>query len=209
MSTILIVPGLYGSELQHWQTWIERKLPKAQRVEQDDWDSPILPIWANAVSQEISRARSKVWIIAHSFGCLASIYAAQRQPEKVAGAMLVAPANPQRFSLQGLQSGEIYTSARDTIAAHLPKHALDFPTVVVASSNDPWMPLADAEHWADYWESRFINIGAAGHINVASGFGAWSEGLKIFEHFQASLHDLPKGLINAPNQQFIPVSQEF
>lgn len=209
MSTVLIVPGLYGSELQHWQTWIERKLPNTQRVEQEDWDNPILPIWAHAVSNNIQQARGKVWIIAHSFGCLASIYAAQKQPEKIAGAMLVAPANPSRFSLHGFQVGELYVSARDNVAQHLPKQALDFPSVIVASNNDPWMPLESAEAWADTWESRFINIGAAGHINVASGFGAWPQGLSLFENFQRSIYDLPKGAINIPHPAFNLVSQEF
>lgn len=202
MSTILIVPGLYGSELQHWQTWIERKLPNTQRVEQEDWDNPILPIWANAISQHIEQARGKIWIIAHSFGCLASVYAAQKNPTKIAGAMLVAPTNPSRFSLHGFQAGELYISARDNITLHLPKQALDFPSVVVASSNDPWMPLESAETWADTWESRFINIGAAGHINVASGFGAWPQGLALFEEFKQSTYDLPQGAINLSNSAF-------
>ena len=198
MNSILIVPGLYGSELQHWQTWMEHKLPHTQRVEQDDWDNPILSIWANTVSQHIQQARGKVWIIAHSFGCLASVYAAHQQPERIAGALFVAPANPQRFSLQGFQVGEIYISARDNVASHLPKQALDFPSVVVASTNDPWMPIQQAETWAEHWESRFINVGAAGHINVASGFGAWPQGLSIFERFQQSLaeSELPKGAIH-------------
>lgn len=209
MSTILSVPGLYGSELQHWQTWLERKLPNTQRVEQEDWDNPILPIWAQAVSQSIQQARGKVWIIAHSFGCLASIYAAQKTPEKIAGAMFVAPANPSRFSLHGFQAGKLYVSARENVALHLPKQALSFPSVMVASSNDPWMPLETAEAWADTWESRFINIGAAGHINVASGFGAWPQGLNIFEEFQRSIDDLPQGAINTPQQRFNLVSQEF
>jgi len=198
MSTILIVPGLYGSELQHWQTWLERKLPNTQRVEQEDWNNPILPIWAHSISQSIQQARGKVWIIAHSFGCLASLYAAQKQHEKIAGAMLVAPANPSRFSLQGFQAGELYMSARDNVALHLPKQALNFPSVVVASTNDPWMPLESAEAWSDTWESRF----AAGHINVASGFGAWPEGLNIFENFQQSIYDLPRGAINVVKPTF-------
>ena len=42
--TPLMIPGLYGSELQHWQTWLERKLPGTVRVEQEDWDNAVLPI---------------------------------------------------------------------------------------------------------------------------------------------------------------------
>ena len=38
----------------------------------------------------IDRAPGPVWLVAHSFGCLASVVAAADRPERVAGLMLVA-----------------------------------------------------------------------------------------------------------------------
>jgi hypothetical protein len=109
--------------------------------------------------------------------------------------MLVALANPARFNTQGFVGNSAYLAATGNISAQLPKQALPFPSVVIASNNDPWMPLAQAEQWADVWESRFINVGAAGHINVASGHGAWSQGLAIFNELRAAQTDFLEGFI--------------
>ena len=38
-----------------------------------------------------------VWLVAHSYGCLASVVAAADRPERVAGLLLVAPPEPDRF----------------------------------------------------------------------------------------------------------------
>lgn len=193
MERILIVPGLYGSELQHWQTWMERKLPNTVRVEQADWDNPVLTTWSRRIVDYIDAARGQVWIIAHSFGCLASVHAAFQRPDRIAGALLVAPAEPNRFNVQGFVMGRPYINSSSTIASQLPKQPLPFPSAVVASTNDPWMTLENAQSWADHWESLLINIGEAGHINVASGFGAWPQGLAIFENLYKSQAYLPQG----------------
>jgi len=162
--TTLIVPGFQGSGPAHWQSWIEAQLPGARRVADIDWERPILARWANAVRDAIDRSPGPVWVVAHSFGCLASVTAAFNRPEKVRGALLVAPADPQRF-------GE----ATAPLAQRL-----HHPSRVIASSNDPWVKDSTARHWAEHWGSEYLNIGAAGHINVDSGHGPWPQGLALF-----------------------------
>lgn len=192
----LIIPGLYGSELQHWQTWIQHRIPNAVRVEQPEWDNPALPLWRGSVIGYMDRLPGKLWLLAHSFGCLAGIAAAMERPERIVGAMLVAPADPARFNANGFRSGSPYIAAAYSIASLLPQHSLPFPSVVVTSSNDPWMSLETAAAWAERWESRLINIGAAGHINVESGFGPWPAGLELFRQLQQATSYLLQGNIN-------------
>ena len=43
--------------------------------------------------------------------------------------------------------------------------------MLVASETDPWMAYPQASGWARTWGSQLINLGDAGHINVAAGFG--------------------------------------
>ncbi|QTQ37759.1 RBBP9/YdeN family alpha/beta hydrolase [Aromatoleum petrolei] len=100
--TTLIVPGFHGSGPDHWQTWLERRLPDARRVRGVDWEAPVLARWAAAVRREIDESAHSVWLVAHSFGCLASVVAAADRPERVAAALLVAPADPARFGPLGL-----------------------------------------------------------------------------------------------------------
>lgn len=89
MTQTLIVPGLNNSGPGHWQSWFEQQLPGCARVVQDDWTKPDLPDWARGVRRAIHQARQPVFIIAHSFGCLASILAAWDRYERVLGALLV------------------------------------------------------------------------------------------------------------------------
>lgn len=168
MTTTLIIPGLYSSGPGHWQTWFEEQLPGTLRVIQSDWKKPDLAEWSRRVRRDISRNPGRHIIVAHSFGVLAGIHAASGLADRIDGALLVAPADPDKFG----------------IAASLPQQPLPFPAVVVASSNDPWMDLWTAAGWADRWCADFVNLGDAGHINAESGFGAWPEGLAMLDRLR-------------------------
>ena len=172
MFSTLIVPGLNGSGPTHWQSWFEQLIPEAQRVEQDDWATPDLLRWAARVDEQIERAVGRVVLVAHSFGCLASVTAAAANPDRIAGALLVAPADPRKFQVSHL----------------LPASHLGFSSLVVASTNDPWVSLSTARHWAGRWASRFINVGEKGHINVDAGFGPWPEGFELYQALISSLN---------------------
>lgn len=165
MNTTLIVPGLNGSGAAHWQTWFETLLPDACRVEQDDWAHADLELWSQRVLDRIDAATGRIVLVAHSFGCLASVAAAAQRHDRIAAALLVAPADPRKFGASAL----------------LPQRHLGFPSIVVASSNDPWVALGTARYWAGRWASRFVNVGARGHINTDAGFGPWPEGFELYE----------------------------
>ena len=100
MDTTLIVPGLHGSGPDHWQSWFERKIANCVRVVQSDWSTPNLPQWSAKLRRELNRVPGRVWIVAHSFGCLAAVQTAFDYSERISGLMLVAPADPARFGLQ-------------------------------------------------------------------------------------------------------------
>jgi predicted alpha/beta hydrolase family esterase len=165
--TTLIVPGLHGSNEDHWQSWWQEQDRSALRVVQDNWSEPDLGAWAGKVGQAVDESRRGVWIVAHSFGCLASLHAAQHRTEHIKGIFLVAPADPEKFG----------------VSARLPV-TLDVPTIFIASSNDPWLNYGKAKQWADTLGSRFVALGDAGHINPESGFGAWQTGFDLFETFK-------------------------
>lgn len=192
-TTTLIVPGLNDSGHNHWQTWLESRVDGAQRVVQRDWSQPALAVWAETITRAIDEAVGQVWIVAHSFGCLATVKAAADRADRVAGALLVAPANPERFSAQGLDPN----AGNNAITARIPHRELGFPSIVVASSDDPWMRLTAASVWADRWGSQFDCIGRAGHINADSGFGPWPYGLGLFERFREVHGGEPLGALGA------------
>ncbi len=170
MATTLIVPGLHGSGPDHWQTWFETRIPGAVRVVQRDWSRADLAEWSSRVRREINRVPGRIFIVAHSFGALAAAQAAADHEHRIAGAFLAAPADPEVFG----------------VASYLPHEPFTFPSVIVGSTNDPWMRRDKAAAWAGRWGGDFIDLGRAGHINVESGFGAWPEGLDIFQRLRRS-----------------------
>ncbi|WP_114637160.1 RBBP9/YdeN family alpha/beta hydrolase [Polynucleobacter necessarius] len=179
--TTLIIPGFLGSEDAHWQSWIERQICSSYRVQQE-WDKPGLSHWVEAIIQAIGSTNDRVWLLAHSFGCLAAVTAGLERADKVGGAMLIAPADPGRFTLQGIKNTQ--SADQESIQAMIPGEPLPFPSLVIASSNDPWMQSNKAQLWSSCWGSEFICLQNAGHINVEAGFGPWPEGLNYFKRFQ-------------------------
>ncbi len=63
----------------------------------------------------------------------------------------------------------------------VPLGSFGFPSIVVASSNDRYGSLEFARACASGWGSRFVNIGAASHINSESGLGDWPEGWTLYQ----------------------------
>ena len=190
--TVLIVPGYRGSGAGHWQTWLEQQTPEAHRVPNIDWDEPLLARWAGAVRREIDEAPGAVWIVAHSFGCLASVVAAADRAHKVAGLLLVAPADPERFDLLGLRQDSPPTASA---ARHLPHVGLACPSILVASRSDPWLQFPVAQQWAERWGSRLFDAGDVGHINIDSGHGPWPLVLTLLSQLRTVAANVPLGLI--------------
>lgn len=173
--TILTVPGLGGSGPSHWQSLWETARPDTVRAELGMWNTPHRNAWVTKLDQAISAAQAPVILAAHSLGCLAVAWWAEltRQPYgwPVAGALLVAPPDVDR------------PDACDALKSFVPAPAtpLPFPSILVASRDDPWIEIDRAHSLAAAWGSHFVDAGAQGHLNAASGLGWWDEGQELLE----------------------------
>jgi len=63
---------------------------------------------------------------------------------------------------------------------------LPFPTIVVASTDDPFVSPERAAAFANAWGSRLVTLPGAGHINADAGFGPWPEGCGLLAELSAS-----------------------
>jgi predicted alpha/beta hydrolase family esterase len=63
----------------------------------------------------------------------------------------------------------------------LPRQRLPFPSILVASRNDYAVTPERAAYFAELWGGRLVNIGDAGHINVAAGYGPWPQGETLLQ----------------------------
>ncbi|OGA71347.1 MAG: hypothetical protein A3G81_31105 [Betaproteobacteria bacterium RIFCSPLOWO2_12_FULL_65_14] len=162
--TVLFVPGLRGSGPAHWQSLWLAKHPEYRRVLQHDWLAPRLEDWAAAINGAIRAARP-CFVVAHGFGCVATLARFAEQSSGVAGALLVAPRDPAQFGLE--------------------LEELALPTTLVASRNDSDMAFRDAARMARRLGSRFVDAGEAGHIDAASGYGPWPRGERLLQRLIA------------------------
>lgn len=177
----LTIPGLASSGAKHWQTIWEKQHPYLfNRVEQDNWDLPVLSAWVEKLQSYIENLRQPTVLVAHSLGCLTVAHWAQQYDSPlVKGALLVAPADAEYAERLSFVEG----------FNPIPVTALPFESVVVASTNDIYASIERSEYFANNWGSTFLNIGAQGHINASSGFGEWKEGKVILDRFVNILKD--------------------
>ncbi len=176
-SDILIVPGYTNSGPNHWQSRWERKLSTARRVEQN-WVKPVREEWAANVAAAVSAATRPVVLVAHSLGVAAAVLAVPEFGKAVAGAFFVAP--PE------VENPEIRPRHLMTFGPY-PRDPLPFPSLLIASRNDPFSSFEAAEDIAGAWGSLFIDAGNAGHLNAESGHGPWPEGSLTFATFMSRL----------------------
>ena len=165
---IIIVPGWRNSGPDHWQSLWAQQLPHAERVEQDDWLVPHRDPWVAALEHLVLSRPEPVVLAAHSLGCITAAHLGPEASARVRGALLVAPADPER-------------RAQLADFAPVPYAPLPYRSVLVASSNDPYCPIRRAGAYARAWGSEFVRLQNAGHINVESGFGDWPLGLALLQ----------------------------
>ncbi len=170
-TTALILPGFGNSDPGHWQSLWQLENPGFKRVMQHDWINPICSEWIASLEKSVAVIDDRVVLIAHSLGCLLVAHWAAQTNLKIKGALLVAPPNPTSESFPEEIVG----------FSEIPLQTFTFPSIVVASSDDPYGDLEFTKSCATSWGSRFINAGALGHINTSSDVGAWSEGYSLYQ----------------------------
>jgi len=171
---ILIVPGYTNSGPEHWQSRWELQLSTARRVEQASWDEPDRDDWVARIVAEVGRSERPVVLIAHSLGVVAVAHAAPLLDERVRGAFLVGLPDVERPD---------FPIPVERRFGPIPRDPLPFPSVPVASRNDPYCSYDKAEDVAYAWGAVIVDAGESGHINTASGHGPWPEGLMRFAGF--------------------------
>ncbi|MDP2819908.1 MAG: alpha/beta hydrolase [Polaromonas sp.] len=171
----IIVPGWRDSGPGHWQSLWARRLDIAVRVKQDDWITPSRKAWVATLAQTILLQREPVIIVAHSLGCIATAHLPAEASAAIHGALLVAPADPERRAIL-------------SDFAPVPYQKLPYRSVLVASSNDPCCPVRLAGAYVRAWGSEFVRIQDGGHINIESGHGEWPLGVALLQSLAVDLN---------------------
>jgi predicted alpha/beta hydrolase family esterase len=178
LASVLLLPGLFNSGPEHWQSLWQRKHPEYHRVEQTDWETPHCTDWVQTLHASIcSIGNGPVVLAGHSLACATIAHYAAKHADcqgRVAAAFLVAPSDVEAPTYPPGSSG----------FNPIPLQKLPFRSVVVASADDPYLTPERAEFFARCWGSRLIKIARAGHINATSGYGQWPEGEALIEQLR-------------------------
>ena len=169
MTKVLILPGLYDSGPDHWQSHWERTLPNVVRIVQRDWETPAREEWVAALEHMVAEHGPDAVLVGHSTACALIAFWAASSSRTVRGALIVAPSDTEAPSYPQGPTG--WTP--------MPTNRLPFPSIVVASTNDEYVTLERARSFATSWGSSFVSIGNAGHINSASNLGDWPRGREL------------------------------
>lgn len=176
-ATVVIVPGLRGPTPEHWQERYAARVERAVTVpfpDRSDWHD--LAVRTRLLAETVAAADGPVILMAHSAGVLTvAHWVASREPAdpavgKVAGAVL---ATPPDF---GVAWPEPHPRPSELAAAGwepIPRGRLPFPSVLAASRTDPLARYRTTAGLAEVWGSRLEDLGDAGHLNPASGYGEW------------------------------------
>ena len=179
-ATVLIVPGLRDHVEQHWQTLLAQQLPRVLVVPPMGRENLACRDRVAAIERVAQQAAGPLIVVAHSGGCITVAHWAQHTECKVRGALLAAPADFETPMPEGYPT---IAALRDGGWLPVPRHALPFPSIVAASRTDPLGGFLRISALAREWGSDLVDLGDAGHLNPAAGFGPWPLAHTFIEHF--------------------------
>jgi len=178
-TNLLLLPGLGNSGEKHWQTFWHEKFKNSKRIIQDNWDEPILEDWIARLKEEVQKLEGPTILVAHSLAVsLVLHWASSNNDKDIVGALLVAPTD--------VDSPE-HTPEIIRNFSPMPIIKLPFPSIVVASENDPYASFERKKYFAEQWGSDFVNVGQQGHINSDSDLKYWEEGQLILQQLIAKV----------------------
>ena len=177
---ILIVPSIGGVAEGDWPSRWRAKLSTARFVHPVDPRERRREAWTEAVAGAAREATRPALFVGHGLGAAAiAAAAAALDGADVRGAFLVAP--PDEKGLERL-AGSDWTPARGP---------LPWPSVVVASRNDPLGAYDAIAAFAADWGADLIDAGEASGLDAASGHGPWPEGLLRLAAFIKGIEKKP------------------
>jgi predicted alpha/beta hydrolase family esterase len=176
MTEFIVLPGIGGSGKSHWQTHWEEANPAMRRFAPADWATPDFRNWLAALELAVATAKKPPLLIAHSLSCLLVAHWQKVSRLPVRGAFLAAVPDP---------TSEVFPKNAGDFAS-APRERFRFPSLIVASTNDPFGSVDYAKMRATQWGCELHVAGDLGHINGVSNLKHWPEGKALLETFAAA-----------------------
>ena len=170
--------GIHNSGAGHWQAIWYAHDEDASWIEHSDWNHVSRDVWVDEMHRHLEGVERPVVIVAHSLGCLmVAEYVARHGHVGIAAAFMVAAPDVSSPAFPPEAIG-----FRPGTALSLP-----IPSMLVASSNDPYASLPYARELATQWGSTLREVGPLGHVNAASQLDQWPAGVQLFRELTSGM----------------------
>jgi predicted alpha/beta hydrolase family esterase len=164
--TFLILHGLEGSGLGHWQTWLAARLrANNERVaypDLPDADLPSLQAWRSRLQGELDAVpEGELVLLCHSLACLLWLHHVGEGGAQADRVLLVAPPSE--------------SAGVPEIAGFfpVPLPALNQGARLVCADDDPYCPEGADTLYGEPLGIPVDVIPGAGHVNPEAGYGPW------------------------------------
>ncbi len=166
--SFLILHGLQGSGVGHWQTWLMARLKADnERVAYPDLPDADLPspqAWRGRLEGELDALPAgETIVICHSLACLLWLHHVAEGGAQADRLLLVAP--PSEAS--GVTEIETFFP--------VPLPTLARGARLVCSDNDPYCPEGADTLYGEALGIPTDVLPGAGHVNPEAGYGPWPE----------------------------------
>jgi len=164
---VLLVHGWGGSDFPHWQSWLAGELAKDYGTvcfpKLQDTELPNKKEWAAQLEEHILAFQPDI-VICHSVANILWFHLCnERKLPNVKKLYLVAPPSLQ-CDIKELKS---------FFPVDIPKDLCAQEAILIASTNDPYMTLEEAQNLQKHLDVEMKVLKDAGHINTDSGYGTW------------------------------------
>lgn len=176
MKNALLVHGAYGNTEENWIPWLKRKLEDSDFLV----TVPILPTpenqnldnWLNIISPYLTGLGEESILVGHSIGAVFLLSILEKLEMPIRNAIFV---SGFLHNLGNKKFDEINKSfyAKDFDWLRIRNNAKNI--VVFHGSNDPYVPVKEAEILANALEAKIKIIEGGGHLNESAGFKEFPE----------------------------------
>ena len=164
---VLLVHGWGGSDFPHWQSWLAGEIAKDYSTvcfpKLQDTELPNKEAWAKQLKEHLESFQPDI-VICHSVANILWFHLCnEAKLQKVKKLYLVAPPSLQ-CNIEELQS---------FFPVDIPKDLYAQEVLLIASTNDPYMTLQEAQKLQEDLGVEMKVLQNAGHINTDGGYGEW------------------------------------
>ena len=165
---VLLLHGWGGSDFPHWQSWLAGELAKDYGTvsfpQLSNKDFPDLNIWKQELKQHLNDFNPDI-VVCHSLANILWFHLCHEEDIKQIQKLYLVASPSLNCKIEELKS---------FFPLKIPTNLHAKEVLLVASTNDPYMSIEEAESLQNEMQVRMHVLNDAGHINADSGYGEWN-----------------------------------